>query len=64
MPGITKLSPSDQMCSDKDAAAYLCVSRVIVRRLIDEFGACVRSEPPGPAGRLTRPYAKETQWPS
>lgn len=33
MPSTTKLSPSDQMWSDKEAAAYLGVSVVTVRRL-------------------------------
>lgn len=33
MPSTTKLSPSDQMWSDKETAAYLGVSCVTVRRL-------------------------------
>jgi len=33
VPSTTKLTPSDQMWSDKDTAAYLRVSEVTVRRL-------------------------------
>ncbi len=49
MPSTPKLSPTDQMWSDKDAAAYLRVSVVMVRRLryrgvlpYSKVGAAVR----------------------